>query len=80
MRDRLIHPIHRAAVRRVGSLLKLLLKLKNEEGRMNLLRQDRLMVLSLARHAIMRRGKQEQLRLWDVFDDLEDLRLELEKK
>lgn len=79
-RDHLVHPVHRSALRRVGSLLKQLLKLKSEKARIELLRSDRLMVLSMARHSIMRRGAEATLRIWDVFDDLEAVKQEVEKK
>lgn len=79
--DRLIHPIQRNALLRLSSLLERLLKLKTKKARLDLLRSDRGVVLSTVKHAIMKHGKKGDLiRIWDVNDDIENIRKELERK
>ncbi len=79
-RNRLIHPVHRNAVLRLSSLLDQLLKLKSKKARLELLKSDRKIVLSIVKHAIMKRGNDTALRIWDVHDDIEDVWKELERK
>jgi len=79
-RGRLIHPIHRTALLRLSSLLDQLLEAKSKRAGRELLRADRNTVLAVVKGAIMRRGTDDTLRIWDVNDDIEDIRKELDKK
>jgi len=79
-RDRLIHPMLRNAVVRLYALDSTLSKTPTIAERVKILRADRELILRIAGQAVAQRGGDKMVRVWDILDDLDDLRKELGKK
>lgn len=78
--DKLIHPIRRAALPTLNTLVQRVHSTLTNSGKTNVLRRDRELVLDVVRGAFMSHGKNERIHIWQIFDEIEDIRKELRKK
>lgn len=78
--ENLIHPILRNAIPRLSTLVASPAKAKSTTGKMGMLRDDRELVLRVVRQVVASKGAGPTVRIWDLLDELEDVRKELMKK